>query len=155
MRKQLFSAAAVCAVSFMVAAVSFGQWKTEEHFPNVSIKNFGQMDARFYRGGQPDKDEIKALADMGIKTVINLRDDPKDWEKELVESFGMKYVHIPMSDKTYPPEGAAEEFMGSSRTLTPGIFSSIAGAASTARERWVLYTGSTTMDGTTGRSMTR
>ncbi|MCO6510593.1 MAG: tyrosine-protein phosphatase [Aridibacter famidurans] len=111
MNKQLFTAAAVCAVSLALAAVSFGQWKTKEHFPEVSIKNFGQMDSRFYRGGQPEREEFKSLADMGIRTVINLRNDPKDWEKELVESLGMQYVHIPMSDKRYPPEGSAEEFL--------------------------------------------
>src|SRR6185437_8004401 len=51
---------------------------------NVSIKNFGQMDDRFFRGGQPKKDEYQELAALGIKTVIDLRDDP---------STGNFYVH--------------------------------------------------------------
>lgn len=122
MKKQLFSAAVVCAVSLALAAVSFGQWKTEEHFPEVSIKNFGQMDSRFYRGGQPEKEEFKALADMGIRTVINLRNDAKDWEKETVESLGMRYVHIPMSDKKYPEEGTAETFLSTVSDPETGNF---------------------------------
>lgn len=111
MKKQLFSAAAVCAVALALAAVSLGQWKTYEQFPEVTIKNFGQMDARFYRGAQPEKEEFKELADLGIKTVIDLRNDAKDWEKEAVESLGMRYVNIPMSDKSYPEAGTAERFM--------------------------------------------
>src|SRR5215471_17479480 len=63
---------------------------------HVHIKNFGQMDARFYRGAQPGKDDYKDLAALGIKTIIDLREDPEAYERPLAESFGMKYVNIPM-----------------------------------------------------------
>lgn len=122
MKKQLFSAVAVCAVSLMLAAVSFGQWKTHEQFPNVTIKNFGQMDQRFFRGGQPEREEFKSLKDIGIDTVINLRNDPKSYEKEIVESLGMKYIHIPMSDKKYPEDGTAEKFMAAISDPSTGEF---------------------------------
>src|SRR5258706_1456684 len=45
-------------------------------FPNIKIKNFGQMDEHFYRGAQPKPDDYRALATLGIKTIIDLRDDP-------------------------------------------------------------------------------
>jgi protein tyrosine/serine phosphatase len=80
--------------------------------PSNSIKNFGQMDARFYRGAQPKtKQDYEALAAMGIKTVIDLRDDPKEYEKPFVESLGMKYVNIPMITKKYPTEEATQAFL--------------------------------------------
>jgi protein tyrosine/serine phosphatase len=78
---------------------------------NVTIKNFGQMDDRFYRGGQPKEDEYKELAALGIGTVIDLRDDPKSYEKQSVEAAGMKYVNIPMSDKQYPDTAKIEQFL--------------------------------------------
>jgi protein tyrosine phosphatase (PTP) superfamily phosphohydrolase (DUF442 family) len=77
----------------------------------VRIKNFGQMDARFYRGAQPGKKDYKDLAAMGIKTVIDLREDPETYEQPLVESLGMKYVNIPMLGKKYPAAEVTERFL--------------------------------------------
>ena len=78
---------------------------------NVSIKNFGQMDDRFYRGAQPKEDEYKELAALGIKTVIDLQIDTKDYEKRNVEALGMRYVNIPMSDTNYPEAAKIDEFL--------------------------------------------
>lgn len=55
------------------------------------------MDERYYRGGQPEPGDYQSLKDLGIKTVIDMRNDPTDYEKPAVESLGMKYVNIPMS----------------------------------------------------------
>ncbi len=79
--------------------------------PAVSIKNFGQMDERFFRGGQPKEQEYQELAALGIKTIIDLRDDPKDYEKTNAEALGMRYVNIAMSDKDYPPAAKIQEFL--------------------------------------------
>jgi protein tyrosine phosphatase (PTP) superfamily phosphohydrolase (DUF442 family) len=68
----------------------------------IGIKNFGQMDARFYRGAQPREKDYKALAAIGIKTVIDLRNDPQSYERSLVESLGMKYINNPMVSNKYP-----------------------------------------------------
>jgi protein tyrosine/serine phosphatase len=77
----------------------------------VSIKNFGQMDDRFFRGGQPKEKEYQELAALGIKTVIDLQDDPTSYEKHNVEALGMKYVNIPMSDSRYPESAKVEQFL--------------------------------------------
>jgi protein tyrosine phosphatase (PTP) superfamily phosphohydrolase (DUF442 family) len=77
----------------------------------VSIKNFGQMDDRFFRGGQPKEDEYKELAALGIKTVIDLREDPEEYEKRNVEALGMRYVNIPMIAKKYPEAAQVEQFL--------------------------------------------
>ena len=77
----------------------------------IGIKNFGQMDARFYRGAQPEEKDYKALAALGIKTVIDLRNDPQGYERPLVESLGMKYINIPMVNKKYPTPEATEMFL--------------------------------------------
>ncbi|HKP82361.1 MAG TPA: tyrosine-protein phosphatase [Pyrinomonadaceae bacterium] len=84
---------------------------SQDNKTNVTIKNFGQMDDRFFRGGQPKEDEYKELAALGIGTVIDLRDDPTSYEKQSVEAAGMKYVNIPMSDKQYPETAKIEQFL--------------------------------------------
>jgi protein tyrosine/serine phosphatase len=78
---------------------------------NVRIKNFGQMDDRFFRGGQPKENDYHQLAALGIKTVIDLQIDTKDYEKRNVEALGMRYVNIPMSDKDYPEAAKIDEFL--------------------------------------------
>lgn len=78
--------------------------------PNIKIKNFGQMDEYFFRGAQPKPDDYKSLALLGIKTIIDLRDDPTEYEKPNAEAAGMKYVNIPMSDKSKPSEDQVAAF---------------------------------------------
>jgi protein tyrosine/serine phosphatase len=85
--------------------------KESSRFSNVHIKNFGQMDDRFYRGGQPSEEDYKDLAALGITTIIDLRDDAKSYEKPAVEALGMRYVNIPMDDKSYPKAEHVEAFL--------------------------------------------
>ena len=80
-------------------------------FPNVKIKNFGQMDEHYYRGAQPEIDDYKSLKDLGVNTVIDLRNDPTDYEKGAVEALGMKYINLPMSGWKYPKDSEIEEFL--------------------------------------------
>jgi hypothetical protein len=63
--------AALFALS--IAATASARSGQDGKFQNVRIKNFGQMDDRFYRGGQPKQEDIKDLADLGIKTIIDVR----------------------------------------------------------------------------------
>src|SRR5690349_24804448 len=83
----------------MVFGFSFGVFAqtAPASFPNVKIKNFGQMDEHYYRGAQPEMDDYQSLKALGVKTVIDLRNDPTDYEKGAVEALGMKYINIPMS----------------------------------------------------------
>jgi protein tyrosine/serine phosphatase len=85
-----------------VAAAAKGSEKNPA-FSNVHIKNFGQMDERFFRGAEPKSTEdIQALKGLGVNTVIDLQAEPNSSERGMVESVGMRYVNIPMVDKAYP-----------------------------------------------------
>src|SRR5947209_10343394 len=86
------------------------------------IKNFGQMDARFYRGAQPKEEDYKDLKTLGVKTVIDLRDDPVSYEKRDVEALGMQYVNIPMSDSKYPKDEQIATFLKLIKDPTTGTF---------------------------------
>jgi protein tyrosine/serine phosphatase len=102
-----------------LAAVCSAQ---ENSTTNVKIKNFGQMDDRFFRGAQPREKEFKELAQLGIRTVIDLRDDPESYEKPMVESLGMTYVHIPMIAKKYPTPEALDLFLKTVNDPNTGKF---------------------------------
>jgi len=79
--------------------------------PDIKIKNFGQMDDRFYRGAQPKEEDYQQLAAIGIKTIVDLREDPTSYEKRDAEAAGIRYVNIPMSDKDYPPAATIDQFL--------------------------------------------
>jgi len=96
---------------FALAVVAFAQSSARTDFTNVNIKNFGQMDERFYRGAQPKQDDYESLKALGINTVIDLQAEPKEYEKQIVESLGMHYVNIPMVGKKYPTNEAVTAFM--------------------------------------------
>lgn len=107
---RIFFLSALAALTLSV--VSFGQIsKTSEAFPNIKIKNFGQMDENYYRGGQPKEDQYQSLKDLGVKTIIDLRNDSESYEKPTVEGLGMKYINIPMDDAEYPSEATIATFL--------------------------------------------
>lgn len=96
----------------LLTVAATAQDKQRYDFPNVNIKNFGQMDERFYRGAEPKKfEDFQALKELGINTVIDLQAKPEAAERGMVESLGMRYVNIPMVEKVYPKPEWVAEFM--------------------------------------------
>lgn len=93
-----------------LSAASFAQEK-EKTLNEVKIKNFGQMDERFYRGARPKERDLKALAAMGITTVIDLTDNSREYEQPAVEAAGLRYINIPMVDKATPRIDQINEFL--------------------------------------------
>ena len=106
-----------------VAAVCSAQ-KVSDSSSNqtIKIKNFGQMDDRFYRGAQPKEQDYKALAQLGIKTIIDLREDPEEYSKSMAEAVGMTYVNIPMIAKKYPTPEATATFLKTVNDPATGKF---------------------------------
>jgi protein tyrosine/serine phosphatase len=104
------SAALIAVFSFTIIATAQTA-PSPETFPTIKIKNFGQMDERYYRGAQPEPGDYQALKELGVNTVVDLRNDPTDYEKREVEARGMKYINIPMSGWKYAKDTQVEEFM--------------------------------------------
>lgn len=71
----------------------------------AKIDRFIKVDDGFYRGGQPatHADYVR-LQKLGVKTILNLRENPElsAAEKRTVESLGMNYINIPFSTFDYP-----------------------------------------------------
>jgi protein tyrosine/serine phosphatase len=114
--------AGLLALTFNLVAVASANAKTAPAFPNISIKNFGQMDEHFFRGAQPDEKDFKSLAALGIKTIIDLRDDPASYEKRDAEAAGMRYVNIPMSDSNRPRDEQIDQFLKLANDPATGRF---------------------------------
>lgn len=103
---------ALPALLLTLSVISFAQeQEKEKSFSNVKIKNFGQIDENFHRGARPKEEDLKALAAMGIKTVIDLTDNSREIEQPAAEAAGLRYINIPMKDKSYPDMAQIEEFL--------------------------------------------
>jgi protein tyrosine/serine phosphatase len=114
--------ASAFVVVLFLTAFSFAQTEAQKDFSNVKIKNFGEMDEHFFRGAQPKKDDYQSLAALGVKTVIDLQEEPMAYEKPAVEALGMHYVNIPMNDKKYPKPENVEAFLKLVNDPSTGVF---------------------------------
>lgn len=103
------SVAVAIVIALGTAAIS--KTHSDPAFSNIKIKNFGKMDDRLYRGAQPKEEDYKDLAALGVKTVIDLQDNPTGYEKRAVEALGMHYVNLPMSDSSYPKQESIDAFL--------------------------------------------
>ncbi|HMV85021.1 MAG TPA: tyrosine-protein phosphatase [Blastocatellia bacterium] len=104
----------IAVAVFSVTSVSRANSKDKDEKKSTTdagVSNFGKVEDFYYRGAQPKEDEYERLAALGIKTIIDLRDDPKDYAKTKAEYAGMKYINLPMSDKEYPSADAADKFL--------------------------------------------
>ena len=79
--------------------------------PKTSIDNFGQINAHYFRGAQPDRGDYADLKALGIKTVIDLQKDFKASEERLVRAAGMKFYRIPMNTRVSPTEEQLDSFL--------------------------------------------
>jgi protein tyrosine/serine phosphatase len=101
---------ALLTLVFALSSATFAQ-KKDSQSASIKIKNFGQMDDRFFRGARPKDDDLRALASMGVTTIIDLTDNSREYEQPAVEAAGLRYVNIPMVDKSYPSLDQINEFM--------------------------------------------
>lgn len=88
----------VAAAALLVTLVmGTAAWSTAVE--GVSIKNFGRVNDNYFRGSQPDPAQMAELGRMGVKTVIDVRNDRKKEAASWAETAGLKYFHIPLSTK--------------------------------------------------------
>ena len=70
------------------------------------VPNFRVVDERVWAGGQPDAEAYRALAEGGVRLVVDLRtgaaDDPNRDDPGLLESLGIAYVGLPVADGHVP-----------------------------------------------------
>jgi protein tyrosine/serine phosphatase len=120
-RKSSLNVIATVAILFSFSAISFAK-SNKSNFPNIKISNFGQLDQNFYRGARPKADDLRSLAALGVHTIIDLTDNPRDTEQPAVEAAGMRYVNIPIVDKKNPSAAQISEFLKITNDPVTGKF---------------------------------
>jgi uncharacterized protein (TIGR01244 family) len=90
----------------LLALLSFAAIAQQAEPRYQDLPNFHQVNEHLYRGGQPEDGGLRKLAELGVKTVINLRGASKQTQTEEAEArtLGMQYFNIPMSSAGRPRE---------------------------------------------------
>ncbi|HEX3742558.1 MAG TPA: tyrosine-protein phosphatase [Bryobacteraceae bacterium] len=74
-----------------------------------ALPNFHQVNNHLFRGAQPSPAGFRTLAHMGIKTVIDLREESHAaGEEKIVEAEGMRYISLPMNGLEAPSDQQVE-----------------------------------------------
>ena len=87
-----------------VPAISISPDQTE-------IRNFGEINENYFRGGQPDQEGFRRLGKLGVKTVIDLQEEGLGAEPGWVQDAGMKYFRIPLSGSRPATDAQTAQFL--------------------------------------------
>ena len=76
-----------------------------------ALPNFYRVNHTIYRGGQPSDDGFTRLAQLGIKTILDLRDDGERARAEELKALaaGLRYFNLPMSEFSKPNDRRVAE----------------------------------------------
>jgi tyrosine-protein phosphatase SIW14 len=102
-----FPFVAVTLTLFATTALAQSQPRYKE------LPNFQRVNEQLYRGAQPAKGGMQKLAELGIKTVINLRgagDGTRAEERE-AEAAGLVYFNIPLKPYRRPEADRIERIL--------------------------------------------
>jgi tyrosine-protein phosphatase SIW14 len=80
---------------------------------NADLPNFHRVNNALYRGGQPSDEGLRRLSQLGIKTVLDLReDDERSRSEELkAQAAGLRYFNLPMGNISKPSDKRVDAAM--------------------------------------------
>ena len=83
----------------------------QESIKYKELPNFHEVDRGVYRGGQPKPGGLEKLKELGIKTVIDLRNEHNQNESAEATANGMQYFNFPMERMGRPDEETVEKVL--------------------------------------------
>lgn len=98
----------LAGILFVQSLATYGQ---SFNTARVRIENFGKINDNYYRGSQPLADHFTQLKALGIKTVIDLRQDSVKQASEWARTVGLHYVNIPLTTKRAASEEQTKYFL--------------------------------------------
>jgi tyrosine-protein phosphatase SIW14 len=86
--------------------VCFGLSVVAQSTTYKELPNFHEVNSRLYRGAQPRWGGINRLVQLGIKTVVNLRegDDQARAEEAEARAAGLRYFNVPFKRTGRPTD---------------------------------------------------
>lgn len=109
MRVKLSRFGAVAAALICLAATGVAQ--SEARYKG--LPEFHQVNANLYRGAQPKQGGLRRLAELGIKTIVDLRGagDRARAEEHEARALGLRYYNAPISWHGRPQDEQVERVL--------------------------------------------
>src|SRR3982750_1446210 len=97
----------------LVLCFAFAVMAQDPEAKYKELPNFHSVNTKVFRGGQPQKGGLQKLSQMGIKTIINLRDDDAlaNTEEEEARAAGLQYFNIPFDNFGRPSDEKVNEVL--------------------------------------------
>jgi tyrosine-protein phosphatase SIW14 len=92
---------------FLCAAVAQNEPRYKE------LPNFHKVNDQLYRGAQPSLNGLETLSKLGIRTIINLRDDDQRAlrEEQKARAAGFHYFNVPVAKFGRPDDSDIEKVL--------------------------------------------
>ena len=96
-----------------VLNIGFTAAQEQQDIKYKDLPNFHQVKGNLFRGGQPKKGGLQRLKQLGVRTIVNLRDDDEraQAEKNEAESLGLRYFNIPLSNFGKPSDSQIDQVL--------------------------------------------
>ncbi len=109
MRIKAIRILAVCAVLTLLAAPGL----TRDDTRHKELPNFHKVNDMVYRGAQPKSGGLELLKQLGIKTVVSLRDDDARAKQEEAGArmAGLQYFNLPFERWGRPQNKEMEQVL--------------------------------------------
>ena len=103
----LVTVASICFATTSTVGAARSESKHEE------LPNFHRVSERLYRGAQPKRGGIGRLAQLGIKTIVNLRarDIRSQTEEQEARAAGLRYFNVPFERLGRPTDEQVERVL--------------------------------------------
>jgi tyrosine-protein phosphatase SIW14 len=111
--QRLLKAACVVALALGFAnAILLAQAPSASTY-HESLPNFHQVDHNLYRSAQPKAAGFSLLARLGVKSIVNLREDDAAarHEASLAGAAGLKYFNLPLDRTGRPRDEQVEKIL--------------------------------------------
>jgi tyrosine-protein phosphatase SIW14 len=100
-------------VSVAVLALLAAPIRTQEDRRYKELPNFHKVNDKVYRGAQPKSGGLELLKQLGVKTVVNLRDDDARAKQEEAGArvAGLQYFNFPFERWGRPQDKEMEQVL--------------------------------------------
>ncbi|HEX5731793.1 MAG TPA: tyrosine-protein phosphatase [Blastocatellia bacterium] len=103
------------------------------------VANFGQVTEHYFRGGELTTQGIENLAALGIRTIIDLRDDAEPEEAETCKRLGITYYNFPLDQYVTPDQATIDKIFQIIREAKEPVFVHCSGGKHRAGTLCALY----------------
>src|SRR3977135_1355271 len=103
----------ITALAIALCSLTLCATGADELGKREGLPNFHRVNENLYRGGQPTGSGVSKLAEIGIKTIIDLRGAGERCEKQEAQarSLGMQFFSHPLSTTGAPTNEDIRELL--------------------------------------------